>query len=161
MTKRKPKASEAVTRASPPTVAARVDAIAQMMRDGIWERGETAPVLAQEWSVATNTVEQLSSEAWRRVCAESNDADQVRPTIAGTLAVALVQSARARSHKTTAQLADVYSRVVGARAAERVEHAVVVAQFEALPAAGKAAWLRERAARMLAEADRLEADAGV
>ncbi len=38
------------------------------------------------------------------------------------------------------------------------EHAVVVAQYESLPAAGKAAWLRERAEKMLAEAKRLEAD---
>jgi hypothetical protein len=53
-------------------------------------------------------------------------------------------------------LADTWSRVVGARAAERHEHSVIVAQFEALPPAGKAAWLRERAARMLDEAERLD-----
>lgn len=126
------------------------------MRAGLWIRGETASELATEWGLAVATVEGYSAEAWRRICADANDAEHARPTIAGTLAVALEQSAGARNHKATAMLADTWSRVVGARAAERHEHSVIVAQFEALPPAGKAAWLRERAARMLDEAERLD-----
>lgn len=153
--------SRGVTRAkaaAPPEMASRIDAIAEIMRAGAWVRGSSVVEMAAEWGIAVSTAENYSAEAWRRVCAEADDAAQVRPTIAGTLAVALAQSAAAQSHKTTAMLADTWSKVVGARAAERHEHAVVVAQYEALPREGKVAWLRERAKRMLAEADLLEAD---
>lgn len=143
-------------RASNGVVEQRMAEIMARMRAGLWIRGESAPAFAEEWGIAVATVEGYSAEAWRRICAEADDAEQARPTIAGTLAVALEQSAGARNHKATAMLADTWSRVVGARAAERHEHSVIVAQFEALPPAGKASWLRERAARMLAEADRIE-----
>ena len=152
----------AVTRArASPTVAARIDLIAEVMRRGQWVRGDSCIPLAKEWGVEIKTVEIHAAEAWRRVCAEADDASAARPTIAGTLATSLAQAAEAREYKAVASLADVWSKVVGARAPERHEHAVVVAQYEALPAAGKAAWLRERAAAMLAEAARLEVDAGV
>ncbi len=146
------------TRAAPDVAAERVDIIAARMRFGAWVRGKTGKELAKEWDVPLTTVEHLSAEAWRRVCAEANDADKVRPTIAGTLAVALAQSAEAQSHKTTAQLADTWSRVVGARAAERHEVAVVVAQYDALPRAGKIAALEARVVQLQAEIARLKAD---
>lgn len=145
-------------RAEASVVAARVDHVAAIMRTGQWVRGGTGIELAVEWGVPLTTVESYASEAWRRVCAEADDATKARPTIAGTLATALAQSAEAREHKTTAQLADVWSRVVGARAPERHEHAVVVAQYDAMPKEAKAAWLEERAAMMLAEATRLRAE---
>lgn len=150
-------ASKAVTRASTTTVAERVDIIADVMRRGQWVRGASSAPLAEEWGLAVNTVEQLASEAWRRVCSEADDAAAARPTIAGTLTVALAQSAAAREHKATAMLADTWSRVVGARAPEKHMHAVVVAQYDAMPKAGKVQWLRERARELEAEADRLEA----
>jgi len=127
-----------------------------MMRAGQWTPGETGRVLAKSFGVPLTTVEHYAAEAWRRVCAEADDAAKARPTIAGTLATSLSQAAAEREYKAVASLADVWSKVVGARAPERHEHAVVVAQYEALPPAGKAAWLRERAAAMIAEADRLE-----
>lgn len=139
-------------------VSERVNEIKTLMRDGAWVRGATAPVLAERWGLAVATVEGYAAEAWRAVCDEADDAAEARPTIAGTLAVALAQSAAEKSHKTTAMLADTWSKVVGARAAEKHEHAVVVAQYEALPRSGKVAWLRERAQRMIAEADRLESE---
>ncbi len=150
----KARETRAVTRAEPSVVAARVDRIAEIMRAGQWVRGCTGQVLADEWGIPLTTVEHNAGEAWRRVCAEADDATKARPTIAGTLA----QSAEAREHRTTAQLADVWSRVVGARAPERHEHAVVVAQYDAMPKGGKVTWLRERAAALEAEASRLEAD---
>lgn len=158
MSSRRKGALTRATEAPPP--AARVAAIAEMMRAGHWTRGASDDVLAERWGLDASTVRKAAAEAWRRVCSESDDADGMRPTIAGTLAVALAQSAAERSHKSTAQLADTLSKVIGARAAERHEHAVVVAQYEALPAAQKAAWLRERAAGLLAEAERLEAAGG-
>jgi hypothetical protein len=101
-----------------------VDLIADVMRRGEWVRGESAGLLAAEWGVAKNTVEQLSAEAWRRVCEEADDAEQARPTIAGTLAVSLAQAAESREYKAVASLGDVWSKVVGARAPERTQHDV-------------------------------------
>jgi hypothetical protein len=154
--------SSGVTRAREATpsaeVAARVNTIANMMRAGAWKRGRSAEALAELWKLSVSTVENYSAEAWRRVCAESDDAAKARPTIAGTVATSLAQAAEAGEYKAVAALADVWSKVVGARAPEKHQHQVVVAQFEALPPAGKVAWLRERAAALLEEADRVEAE---
>lgn len=152
------KPSRAVTRskATSAEVETRIGRIRDMMRTGEWVRGKSSAPLADEWGMAVSSVEGYAAEAWRRVCAEADDAEQARPTIAGTLAVSLEQAATERQYRAVAALADTWSRVVGARAPERVEHAVVVAQYEALPREGKVAWLRERAERMLAEAARLE-----
>lgn len=139
-----------------PPVAVRVDQIADLMRRGQWDRGVSGQPLAEAWGLELKTVELHAAEAWRRVCSEADDAAEARPTIAGTLATSLAQAAASREYKAVASLADVWSKVVGARAPERHEHAVVVAQYEALPRAGKAQWLRERAAALIAEADRLE-----
>lgn len=146
-------------RATSAEVETRIAEIRMRMRAGIWVRGDSAEELAIEWGVAVATVEGYSAEAWRRVCAEADDAAAARPTIAGTVSVALAQAAGAREYKAVAMLADTWSKVVGARAPERHEHAHVVAQFEALPREGKVTWLRERAARLMAEADRLELNA--
>lgn len=147
-------------------LAARINALADFMRTGQWIRGKSSAVFAEQWGLTVGTVENDAAEAWRRVCHEANDAGKMRPTIAGTLAVSLAQAAEEREYKAVAALGDTLSKVVGARAPERHEHAVVVAQYEALPAGDKARWCRDRAAALLAEADRLEgvvrvlADAG-
>lgn len=138
-------------------VEQRIAVIATMMREGRWSRGETADVLAVEWELSPSTVRDYSAEAWRRVCAAADDATTMRPTIAGTLAVALAQSAEARDHSSTAKLGDTLSRVIGARAPERHEVAVVIAKYESWPKGERVKWLRERAEELRAEADRLEA----
>jgi hypothetical protein len=155
--------SQAVTRTRAKAVTSselevRVAEIRMRMRAGLWKRGETALELAEVWGVTQATVEGYSAEAWRRVCAEADDASAARPTIAGTLAIAFEQAAVAKEFRAVASLADTWSKVVGARAPERHEHAHVVAQFEALPREGKVAWLRERAAKLITEADRLEVE---
>lgn len=139
-----------------PPVAERLEHIAEVMRAGKWARGVSAPPLAEQWGLALGTVENIAAEAWRRVCAEANDAPTMRPTIAGTLAVSMAQAAEEREYRAVAALGDTLSRVIGARAPERHEHAVVVAQYEAMPVGDKARWLREKAAELLAEAERLE-----
>jgi hypothetical protein len=114
-----------------------VDAIVCIMRAGRWVPGESGKALAESWGLPLTTIEHYTKEAWRRVCAEANDAVEARPTIAGTLATSLAQAAEEREYKAVASLADVWSKVVGARAPERHEHAVVVANYEALPPSGK------------------------
>ncbi len=147
------------TRTTPAETAARVDRIADLMRSGTWVRGESGPVLAKEWGLADNTVTQLASEASRVVAREVVDPQMVTETVATTLAAGLAQASKAREFRAMASLADVWTRVVGARAPERHEHAVVVAQFEALPREGKLRWVRERIEK-LQEAERALLAAG-
>lgn len=150
--------SKAVTRqrATPTTVSERVERIAGLMRRLEWQRGETAPVLAKEWGLAVNTVEQLASEASRMVAREVTDPDGLKVEVASVLRANLHRASQAGEFKAVASLGDVVTRIVGARAPERHEHAHVVAHFDALPPPEKARWLREKAAAMLAEADRIE-----
>ncbi|WP_146648234.1 hypothetical protein [Labilithrix luteola] len=151
---------ESRARATPSETAARVNELAAVMRAGEWRRGVSGEMYAAMWGLSLSTVENLSAEAWRRVCAEANDADAARPTIAGTLAVSLTQAADGRAFSDVARLADVYSKVVGARAPERHEHAHVVAQFEQLPPHLKRARLLEVRAKIDAAIAALPEDAG-
>lgn len=88
------------------------------MRTGQWLRGESAIALAEEWGLSVSRVEDLTSEAWRNVCREATDADAARPTIAGTLQVALAEAYVDRDYGNVARLGDTWSKVVGARAPE-------------------------------------------
>lgn len=84
--KRKPKSSDSKKPPSPPsqrarakdgdldevrpvpeTKAERIDRIIEMMVDGEWVTGKSAPHLAKEWGLSTNTIERDSAEASRRI----------------------------------------------------------------------------------------------
>ena len=158
-----PLAGEAVTskqvtrvRATPSETAQRVERIAGMMRRNEWRRGETAPELGSEWGLATATVEGLAAEASRVVAREVTDPDRVKEDVSMVLSRDVHRASEAAAFGEVARLADVWTRIVGARAPERHEHAVVVAKYEALQPKQRAQWLRDRAATMLAEADRLD-----
>ncbi len=155
----KSRARASVAKSTPDETASRVDHIASVMRAGHWVRGGSAGDLAERWGLSLIRVEGLAAEAWRRVCAEADDAGFARPTIAGHLRVAIEQAAEARDHGNVAKLGDTWSRVVGARAPERHEHAHIVAQFEAMPREGKLAKLLEARAEIDAAIEALsEAD---
>lgn len=150
---------KALTRkATPAETAERVERIVGMMRRNEWVRGESAYPLAEEWGLAPNTVTQLASEASRVVAREVTDPQTVTETVAVVLARDIERASAAAEFRSVASIADVWTKITGARAPERHEHAHVVAQFEAMPPKGRASWLRERAAALLAEADRLDAE---
>ncbi len=140
--------------------AERVDRIVEIMRRDAWVRGETGPLLAEEWGLSEATVKKMAAEASRAVARAIADPDKLKADVAAVLVANLYRASDAREFGDVAKLGDVVTKIVGARAPERHEHAVVVAQYDALPRVGKVAWLRERASRFLAEAKRLEADAG-
>lgn len=142
--------AKAVARARPAEVAERVERIVGLMRRNEWVRGETAPELAEEWGLATNTVEQLASEASRVVAREVTDPSTVTETVALVLSRDVERASKVGEFGNVAKLADVWTRVIGARAPERHEHAVVIAQFEALPREGKLRWIDERIAKLQA-----------
>ena len=151
-------ADKAVTRAraTPAETAERVEEIADMMRTGMWVRGMSAPTLAERWGLATATVEALSAEASRVVAREVKDPEALKTEVATVLRENLHRASRASEYKAVASLADVVTKIMGARAPERHEHAHVVASYEAMPAVEKVKWLRTKAAELAAEADRLE-----
>lgn len=102
------------------TVAQRVNWIADVMRRGQWIRGASGPQLARVWGLSDSRVEDLSSEAWRRVCEEADDIDVIRPNIAGVLLVNLERASAKEDFRAVAQVADVLARIVGAKAANRL-----------------------------------------
>lgn len=136
----------------------RVSHIEDLMRDLAWVRGKTNRALAEEWGCSVDAVNDYAAEAGRRLRSEVTDASEVTATVAATLRANLAQASEAREFKAVASLADVWTKIVGARAPERHEHAVVVAQYERMPPKQRAEWLRDRAATMLAEAERLDAE---
>lgn len=78
-----------------------------------------------------------AAEAWRRVCQEANDPEMMRPEIAGILRRNLALADTTANFRAIAQLADTWTKIIGARAPSRHEHAVVIAQFDALDERGK------------------------
>lgn len=125
-------------------VAERVDTIADVMRHGEWKRGVTGQLYADKWGISLKRVEEHAAEAWRRVCREANNPDNMRPEIAGILRKNLNKADDKGNFSAIAALADTYSKVIGARAPDRHEHAVVVAQFDQLTKSGKVQWIQER-----------------
>ncbi len=98
------------------------------------------------------------AELYRVVAREVTDPGKVTETGATTLAINLERASDVGEFKAVASLADVWTRIVGARAPERHEHAHVVAQFEQLPAAAKRARLLEARAKIDAALDALPMD---
>jgi hypothetical protein len=145
---RKRKPTNGGLRKGSPLVAARVTAIYEMMRVGDWERGKTGPLCAQEWGVSLAVVEKWAAEAWRRCCHEADNPEAMRPEIAGILRENLHRADSRANFRAIATLADVYTKIIGARAPERHEHAVVIAQFDSLNRDGKLEWIDKRIAKL-------------
>lgn len=142
--------TKGITRARGPEIDERVSHIAELMRDLMWKRGESNRLAAKEWGVSVAAVNDYAAEASRRVRAEVTDPTEVAGTVATVLAENLQRASAAGEYGDVAKLGDVWTRIVGARAPERHEHAVVVAQFEALPRDGKLRWIDERIAKLQA-----------
>lgn len=121
-----------------------VEAIIVMMRNGQWTRGVSGPEYATKHALNAKTVSGYADEAWRAVSREVTDPAQVTKVIAASLAARLTNA----DNRDAARLADVWSRVVGARAPERHEVAMVVAEYDRLDMPGKLAWLDERIAAL-------------
>lgn len=108
-------ASQARARAIP-TVEERIDHIVGMMERFEWVRGKSAPVLAAEWGLATNTVEHAAAEASRRC---TGDADEARRDISVGARQLLRKAIRDEDDKAFKNVADVWAMVSGAKAPEK------------------------------------------
>src|SRR5262245_25567996 len=111
-----------------------------MMRELRWVRGKSAAELATAWGLATATVEGMAAEASRRVRAEVTDPDVVTETVACALDKVLrgALDRKKPDRRSAIMAADVWSRIVGARAPEKhlvAQAQITVEQFEAFRSA--------------------------
>lgn len=147
-------ASTSRARAKPATraeVDERVNLIESMMAALIWERGKSNRELATRWGLGVDAVDAYAAEAGRRRRRALTNVDEVTETVTARMSRIVTSG----EDKDAIKAGDVWTRIVGARAPERHEH-VLAQEFSALPPTAKSARMRELAARLLAEADRLD-----
>ncbi len=114
-------------RATPDVTYQRVERMVGMMRRGEWVRGESSDVLAAEWGLAPVTVRELAGEASRIVAREVTDPDRVKVDVSTILMRDIERASAAADFGNVARIGDVVTRIVGARAPEKVEHTVYAA----------------------------------
>lgn len=121
----------------------RIDEIYDVMSMGLWVPGKSVKIYAKKWKIPPSTVMNYSAEAWRRVQVFSNSSEKIQPEVTAILYEGLQRARTAYKFDSLAKLADVLTKVTGARAAEKHEHAVIVAQYDALDKSGKIGYFRE------------------
>lgn len=112
------------------------------MRMGLWTPGKSGPMYAKKWKIPLTRVEHYSAEAWRRLRSMVSDTEDLQPEVSAILFEALQRARTLYKFDSIAKLADVLSKVSGARAAEKHEYAHVVAQYDALDNKGKVEYFR-------------------
>lgn len=104
---------------------ARIERIADMMRDGEWKRGKSGKALALELGVAYQTIRRDSAEASRRVYAEvMADRDGIGAKVGVALSKALEGAIANEDWKAVAQLSKVYADASGVSAPQKFEATV-------------------------------------
>lgn len=126
----------------------RVEVCADLMRSGKWVRRKTPERLAKEWEVSPVTVAGYSSEASRRVAWENTDRETVKNTCSNALALNIDRATKDRKYGDVAKIADVWTKVTGAREPEKHEHLHAIERFEQMSPRSKIMWLNERIQQM-------------
>lgn len=140
-----------------------VAGIVGLMSSGQWVTGRSHAQIASAEGVSVDRVKDWATEAGRilRVLAMV-DADDLRARNAAHLEALAADAHAAGEFGDAVRARAEMAKLLGLNAPERHqhEHAHLVAQVEQMPPRERAAWLRERAAKLLAMAERLEDDAG-
>lgn len=97
----------------PPPKRARVRFIIDMMTDGRWETGKSAPALAEVWGLHINTVEKDSAEASRHLEDPAN-LEQARATVATRSLEWADEAAGRGKYDSAGRLLEVHAKVAGA-----------------------------------------------
>jgi hypothetical protein len=118
-----PNGSGQPTEECPPTREERVRAIMAMMPHS-WVRGRTSYELGARWGLSDHAMENLASEAWRRVRAQ--DPSYVRDRLATALEESMQEvrdsdEAPTAKAKAIAVVTGAWAPLVGANAVQRVE----------------------------------------
>ena len=114
--------NKGITRAKKPEVAERITVIADLMRTLAWRRGVSNRELATRWGVSIDAVNDYATTASHVVRSEVCNPEEVSHTVATTLAENLRRASDAAEYGDVAKIADVWTRIVGARAPEKIEH---------------------------------------
>lgn len=146
-------------RAREAEVDERAAEIAQMMAAGQWVTGQSHMALSKKWGAELEAVKHAAQRAGQalRVLMHT-DKEELRARNAAHLEGLAADAHAAGEFRAAVSARDSIAKLLGLNAPEKHEHAVVVAQYEQLPRAGKAQWLRDKATALLAEADRLDGD---
>lgn len=104
---------------------AKVQQCMEIMASGQWVRGKTVRVLAAEWGISLQAARDISAEASRRDAARVTDKEVVRGEACASLRNSLHGAEDDRKWSDVARVADIWTRVVGAREPERVTVASV------------------------------------
>jgi hypothetical protein len=135
--------------------------IMDLMANGRWVTGRSHQALAEEWGCEVGEVEHVAQRAGQALrVLMLVDRDDLRARNAAHLESLAADAHAAGEYGDAVRARAEMSKLLGLNAPEKHEHAVVVAQYERLAPPQRAAWLRERAQVMLAEAARLEAAEG-
>lgn len=143
-------------RATRDEVDERIAIVEGLMRRAQWERGRSNRLLAKQWGCSIDAVNDYAAEAGRRVRADLTDREEVQITVCAALSTVVREGLRDGDRSSVVRAGDVWSRIVGARAPEKHEHSFAD-DFDAMSASDKSAWLRAKAAEMIAEADAIDA----
>lgn len=138
----------------------RVKHVEDLMRRAKWERGRSNRQLAAAWGLTVTAVNHYAAEASRRVRAEVTDPDSVQFTICGALQTIVREGLEESDRSSVIKAADVWSRVSGARAPDKLD-VHEVDPFHGMTPKQKAAWCRERVAQLLEMAKDFDAEAGL
>lgn len=136
-----------------------VDYAANLMRCGNWGPGSLA-VLSRLYCKPRAYLTKVAGEAGRRVASDAVDRDKVQVTVSQALAVNLHKAMKAGKFADVAKTADVWTRIVGARAPERHEHAVIVAHYDAMSPRNKIRWIDDRIKKLQEKREELLSVAG-
>lgn len=118
-----------------PLTEQRIAHIMGMMRRWEWKRGESGPVLAEQWGLSVDRVKDLAAEASKRVLAEVTDPALVSGTVGMALQRVLDEGMEAtgdakwHGRKLAVESSKAWAQIVGAMAPQRHE----VATTEASP----------------------------
>lgn len=131
-----------------------VSHIARLMADGAWETGASHAAVAATFGVSVRTVEGWAIQASRVIRALQGDGEELRARL-GALLELHERGARGEGKRKEAILAiKVMAEMMLPKRVE-VKGSELVANFDGLPQEGRVRKLRELAAKLNAEADRL------
>lgn len=131
-----------------------VDYAANLMRTGAFGAGSYA-VLAQAFQKPLGYLKKVVAEAGRRVTSEALDRDKVQAVVSKALEINLHKAMSQNKLDSVVKTAAEWSKIVGARAPERHEHAVIVAHYDAMSPRNKVRWIDDNIAKLQAKREEL------
>ncbi len=100
---------------------ARVEYVADMMRELTYRTGVTNKALAREWDLPTGYVAQITTEASRRVRSELTDHDRVLSKVSVSLDRVIDDAISSGDRHAIIKACQVWAQVTGAGAATKVQ----------------------------------------